>query len=278
MSDPAEGEPWAVDDLHVRLFVARSVELAVGAWRAANVQDSFWRLYRNDRAGAWLELASGAFPLEPGRLYFVPAGTRFSCANSAAVGHLYVHFDLLGLPRAALRALFEGPCAVPAGQALDRAAQDLARDLAAGRLAGLAQRCRAKELLYGALAAYLAAAPDEQMERYRRLTAAYAPVRAALQEIEQALPERLTNRDLARRCHMSEDHFIRRFRECVGQSPAQYIQEQRVLRAAQRLVFTADSIEVVAAAAGFANRFYFSRVFVRHMGVSPAAYRRAARV
>jgi AraC-like DNA-binding protein len=278
MSDPAEGEPWAVDDLHVRLFIARTIKLAAGAWRAANVQDSFWRLYRNDRAGAWLELASGAFPLEPGRVYFVPAGVRFSCANGAAVGHLYIHFDLLGLPRAALRALFAGPCVVPANEALDRAAGGLACDLAAGQLVGLAQRCRAKELLYGALAAYLAAAPAEDLERYRRLTAAYAPVRAALQEIEQALPERLTNRDLARRCHMSEDYFIRRFRECVGQSPAQYIQEQRVLRAAQCLVFTADSIEAVASAAGFANRFYFSRVFVRHMGVSPAAYRRAARV
>ena len=163
MSDPAEGEPWAVDDLHVRLFVARSVELAAGAWRAANVQDSFWRLYHNDRAGAWLELASGAYPLEPGRVYFVPAGVRFSCANGAAVGHLYVHFDLLGLPRAALRALFAGPCAAPPSAGLDRAAGDLARDLAVGRLAGLAQRCRAKELLYGALAAHLAAAPPEDL-------------------------------------------------------------------------------------------------------------------
>jgi len=77
---------------------------------------------------------------------------------------------------------------------------------------------------------------------------------------------------------MSEDHFIRRFRECVGQSPAQYIQEQRVARAAQRLVFTTESIDAIAAATGFANRFYFSRVFTRHMGTSPAAYRNAPRV
>jgi len=50
------------------------------------------------------------------------------------------------------------------------------------------------------------------------------------------------------------------------------------LQAAQALLFTADSIETIAAESGFANRFYFSRVFMRHMGVSPAIYRKAVRV
>ena len=51
-----------------------------------------------------------------------------------------------------------------------------------------------------------------------------------------------------------------------------------MLLAAQALLFTADSIETIAATSGFANRFYFSRVFTRQMGISPAAYRRAVRV
>ncbi len=42
--------------------------------------------------------------------------------------------------------------------------------------------------------------------------------------------------------------------------------------------FSADSIDAVAAASGFGNRFYFSRVFARHLGVAPGAYRRMARV
>jgi AraC-like DNA-binding protein len=263
-----------VEDLHIRIFAARYVELPAQTWNSANVQDPFWRLYMNSHAGAALELAGGSFALEPERLYLVPAGVRFSCGNSATVGHFYVHFDVIGVPRIALRGLFGGPLRVPASAALEQQARALAERPALG----LPEQFQMKALLYGALAAYLQSLPVEAIERYWRLAAAYAPVRAALAEIEACLPEQLTNRRLARLCHMSEDYFIRRFRECVGQSPARYIQEQRVLQAAQLLLFTADSIETIAAASGFANRFYFSRVFARHMGAAPAAYRRAVRV
>ena len=139
-------------------------------------------------------------------------------------------------------------------------------------------QCRAKALLYGALAAYLADLPPERLRRYQQQAQAQAPVLPALQEIEARLAEPLSNAHLARLCHLSEDYFIRLFRSCVGQSPVQYIQQQRVRRAAQRLLFSADSIDAVAAASGFGNRFYFSRVFARHLGVAPGAYRRMARV
>jgi transcriptional regulator GlxA family with amidase domain len=185
---------------------------------------------------------------------------------------------VVGVPRAALRALFGGPLRVPERMALAEDARALAQALAERQAVGLIEQFRVKALLYGALAAYLESLPADVMERYWRLAAAHAPVRAALREIEECLPEQLSNQRLARLCHMSEDYFIRRFRECVGQSPARYIQEQRVLQAAQCLLFTADSIETIAAASGFANRFYFSRVFTRQMGVSPAAYRKAVRV
>ena len=276
--DRAEIARLDAEDLRIRIFAARYVELRANTWNSANVQDPFWRLYLNNRAGAALELADGVYPLEAGQLYMVPAGVRFSCGNAATVGHFYVHFDVIGVPRVALRALFGAPLRVPDCAALAGGVRGLAQALAERPAAGLIEQLRVKALLYGALAAYLESLPADAMERYWRLAAAHAPVRAALREIEDNLPEQLTNRRLARLCHMSEDYFIRRFRACVGQSPARYIQEQRVLQAAQALLFTADSIEAIAAASGFANRFYFSRVFTRQMGISPAAYRRAVRV
>jgi transcriptional regulator GlxA family with amidase domain len=120
--------------------------------------------------------------------------------------------------------------------------------------------------------------PADLHERYQQLMHAQAPVQPALQAIEARLEDRLTNHDLAQLCHLSEDYFIRLFRASVGQSPTQYIQSQRVRRAAQRLLFSTESIEAIAAATGFGNRFYFSRVFARHLGVAPAAYRRMARI
>jgi AraC-like DNA-binding protein len=278
MQEQAVGVRLDAEDLHIRIFAAKYVELPLRSWNSSNVQDPFWRLYMNNRAGAALELADGVYALEEGRLYLVPAGVRFSCANAATIGHFYVHFDLIGVPRVALRALFGGPLCVPDRAALADDARALSQALSKTHTVGLSEKFRIKALLYGALATYLESLPADAIERYWRLAAAHAPVRAALREIEEHLPEPLTNQRLARICHMNEDHFIRRFRECVGQSPAHYIQEQRVLLAAQALLFTSDSIETIATSGGFANRFYFSRVFMRHMGVSPAAYRRAVRV
>jgi AraC-like DNA-binding protein len=278
MQDQAAAARPDAEDLHIRIFAARHVELLARSWNSANVQDPFWRLYINNRAGAALKLADTIYALEAGRLYLVPAGVRFSCQNTTTIGHFYVHFDLIGVPRAALRALFDSPLCVPDRTWLVDDARGLAQILGEQPILGLTAQFRIKALLYGALAAYMESLPDDAIERYWRRAAAHAPVRAALREIEEHLPEQLSNRRLAQLCHMSEDHFIRRFRASVGQSPARYIQEQRVLHAAQLLLFTADSIETIAAAAGFANRFYFSRVFARHMGASPAAYRQAVRV
>lgn len=278
MHDRAAIARLDAEDLHIRVFAAKYVELPARSWNSANVQDPFWRLYMNNRAGAALELADGGYPLDAEQLYLVPAGVRFSCGNAATIGHFYVHFDVIGVPRVALRELFDGPLRVPDRPALAAEARELARALATRPVVGLIEQLQVKALLYGVLAAYLASQPADAIERYWVLAAAHAPVRAALREIEEHLAEPLSNRRLAQLCHMSEDYFIRRFRACVGQSPARYIQEQRVLRAAQSLLFTADSMETIAAATGFANRFYFSRVFTQQMGVSPAAYRKAVRV
>jgi AraC-like DNA-binding protein len=274
--------PLALDQIHLRLFAVRRTVIDARSWTLQNVQDAFWRFYVNSDDGAALELAGEAsgerYELAAGQLYFVPAGVRFNTSTRAPVEHLYVHLDVLGMARAATQALFGGPVRVPPDAHLQREARELALATGDDEPPSLLAQCRAKALLYGALAAYLADLPPERLRRYEQLAQAQAPVLPALQEIEARLAEPLSNAHLARLCHLSEDYFIRLFRSCVGQSPVRYIQAQRVRRAAQRLLFSADSIEAVAAASGFGNRFYFSRVFARHLGVAPAAYRRMARV
>ena len=281
-----------LDNLHLRLFEADALPIS-DTWNTRRVQSSFWRFYRNANDGAALELEEAGdgraaaaeaearlYPLQRGRLYFVPAGVRFSCrCAAAAVAHFYVHFDVLGLPSLALRELFARPIGLPPDDALEGRAGEIAAALAAGAPRDdLALQCRIKALLYEGLARHLEAVPADARERSLRRAARLAPVLPALEHIEAHLAERLPNARLAACCHLSGDHFLRRFRDCVGQTPAQYLLERRVTIAAQRLLFTDDSIERIAEGTGFGNRFYFSRVFTRRLGVSPAAYRKASRV
>jgi AraC-like DNA-binding protein len=267
-----------LDNLHIRLFQVACATFNAGEWGVRNVQSSFWRFYMNSRDGAALELENGIYPLRAGQLYFVPAGVYFHCRSDAPFEHFYAHFDVIGVPGLALRELFSQPIEVPQREDLRATTRVLADDIADGAALDLPRQCVTKALLYNGIAAYLQELGDEKRNWLRHLSAAHGPMLPALHYIEENLAERLTNADLARLCHLSEDHFIRRFRECVGQSPLQYVLERRVTLAAQRLLFTDQSIDQIALATGFGNRFYFSRVFARHTGVSPAAYRKTSRV
>ena len=265
-------------ELYVRLFGADAIELAPYDWNSRNVQDRFWRLYRNATAGASLELAGGSYELRAGRVYLVPTKVLFSCCNRQAMRHFYAHFDVLGASPRALHSLFDGPLCLNDSALLEAQADALFEELAAGALLDEARRCRAKALVYQGIARYFELAPPAKLEAFRRFSTAQAPVAAALEHIEENLAQPQCNAQLAALCGYAEDHFIRCFATCLGTTPARYVQERRVTVAAQKLLFSAQSIEAIAQNTGFTNRFYFSRVFKNHTGFSPAAYRNSARV
>ncbi len=269
-----------LENVHIQLVTTRFVTIQPPRWRFQNIQSSFWRLYMNNRDGALVEGADSSYPLEKGHLYVIPAGVRFNTHVTCEVGHLYVHFDVIGLPLhyMAFREMFAMPICLPRRPELEGEAWAIMHEVETGRGEhDLVLQFRIKALLYEGLALYLQSVPAEQLQRGLQLAIALEPVLPAVHYIEENLACRLVVSELAQRCHMNEDYFIRRFRECVGQTPGQYIQGQRIKMAERLLLFTDDSISRIAERTGFGNRFYFSRVFALHTGVSPVAYRKGAR-
>lgn len=143
----------------------------------------------------------------------------------------------------------------------------------AGQPAGVSSAVlrRAAEVLFiqalrGALldaapaAGWLAAASDPRL----------APALRALHEQPQ---HRWTLPELARLSHLSRTAFFERFRTCMGQTPADYLQWWRLQLAAQRLRETQDSVLEIAVAIGYDNASAFARVFKRVMGESPSGFR-----
>jgi len=276
------------DRLHLQFFTAAYHILTPARWRHPNLCNSYWRFYCNDQEGALLEVTEPEkdsrlrFPLLAGCPCFIPAGVRFSTRCEAPeVGHLYAHFDVAGLPGLLLRELFGGPVYLPESESLRARTAELREVMRTrGEQAAkedLALQCRWKAALYEAMALTLEALPAAGRERRFARAAALEPVLPALERIEHSLGEPLSNTELAAACCWSEDHFIRRFKECVGESPATYLRNRRIEAAEQRLLFSGDSIEQIAEECGFDNRFYFSRVFTQHTGIAPGAYRKSAR-
>lgn len=92
--------------------------------------------------------------------------------------------------------------------------------------------------------------------------------------IERNYSAALTTRDLAAHFHLTEQYFCHVFKEKTGKTPTDYINRYRVEKAAFFLKNTDKSITDIALSVGFEDSNYFARVFKKHMGVSPRAYRK----
>ena len=83
--------------------------------------------------------------------------------------------------------------------------------------------------------------------------------------------------DVAREADLSPFHFLRVFARVLGVTPHQYLVRTRVREAARRLADPSRSVTDIALDVGFADLSNFVRTFRRAAGVSPGAFRRAAR-
>jgi transcriptional regulator GlxA family with amidase domain len=91
------------------------------------------------------------------------------------------------------------------------------------------------------------------------------------------LDQPLSVADLAQRAHMSTRTFARRFTELVGDTPLQWLVEQRVRVAQELLETTDDPVERIARQAGFGTAVSLRQHFRRITSVSPQTYRHVFR-
>jgi len=81
--------------------------------------------------------------------------------------------------------------------------------------------------------------------------------------------------EYARSRHMSTCWFIRSFKQILKVTPMQYILSLRMANAQNLLESTQYNISEIAEAVGYDNSLYFSRLFHKHIGVSPSEYRKS---
>lgn len=102
-------------------------------------------------------------------------------------------------------------------------------------------------------------------------------VAGVLSWMERHLDREVTVEELAARAHMSPRTFARRFQQETGTTPYRWLLGQRVLLARELLEATDETIDSIAARAGFGNAATFRHHFARWVGTTPQAYRRTFR-
>ncbi len=87
--------------------------------------------------------------------------------------------------------------------------------------------------------------------------------------------EKITIADVASEIGVSPSHFMKYFKNTMGTSFIDYLNEYRLSMASRLLLSSDVSILDIANEAGFDNLSYFNRLFKKRFGITPSNYRKS---
>jgi len=291
---PPEGDPSGriqeFQEVLPRLLCCRYWWMS--EWKSQQMSFPYWRLYWNRSGRAWVVYNKTIY-LEPDRVVLIPPNTPFASGidpstvpsnqlyslkggrvESAAmeeamvaegtVLHMFIHFTL-GYPFDTISPdifVFD----------ITSAHQDLILSITRQLMSGQVKFEQTGSLeLYSLLFSLLHQLPSRAWKSRKLDLRVLQGIRYMEQNIRST---EISNGQLALIGGMSVNAYARLFKEQTGYSPRKYLLKMRVEKACNLLHHSDLSIEQIASACGFSDRYYFTRVFSRTMLASPGEYRR----
>ena len=78
--------------------------------------------------------------------------------------------------------------------------------------------------------------------------------------------------EYAKKMHVSEKHLNRMCKECLNKTTSDLIADRIMLEAKRQLIYTNDTIAEIAEQLGYEDHSYFSRLFKKRCGKTPAEF------
>ncbi|MBQ7420275.1 MAG: helix-turn-helix transcriptional regulator [Prevotella sp.] len=265
-----------------------------GDWNWQDVRSPFVRIYYVTEGSAQVVLPDTILNLLPGKLYLIPPYVTHHCVCSGLFVHYYIHlyeqyeltqqgvFDVLEMPYE-IEAwpydslLFERLCELMPHQALQASNPDtyddhdtLMETLRESRHRPLGVRVEAKGIMQILLSRFICQSQRRQMVQDNRIA-------KALEYINSHLNTKISLDVLSTEACLSKDHFIRLFKQTIGETPGSYVNRKKLEQAELMLVTTNEPITNIASMLAFEDTSYFVRLFRQHIGMAPQQYRNSSK-
>lgn len=278
----------SIDQLHP-LVLNAGLAIHNADWNWKNVNSPFIRLYYVTEGKAQIELPTGIYSLTPGHMYFIPAFTKHSYICDSHFCHYYLHIyeehqqgssllDEWDFPVEILGgeldlALIKRLCAINPYMSLpksDPTSYDnnptLMQNVLRNKQRAFCDKVESRGIVYQLLAHFMKRAQKKIKSRDER-------IEKTLSYIHSHIYENINLDSLTDICCLSKDHYIRLFRQKIGTTPLQYINQKKIEKA--QLILVTDNMPVknVALTLGFDDYSYFNRLFKKLTGTTPQEYR-----
>ena len=98
-------------------------------------------------------------------------------------------------------------------------------------------------------------------------------VEASILYFREHYNEPLVIDEYAKKCNQSPSTLLRSFKKHTGETPLQFLIKLRLDTAKNLLKSTTCTVNEISEMVGYDNPLYFSRLFSKHVGISPQKYR-----
>lgn len=263
-------------------------------WNYKSVISPYYRLYYIDNGHGILSSPNQELELTPGNLYLIPSFTLCSFKCTGFLSQYYIQFfenlvngiSLFEQHRCMLKlqattldiTLIKKLLKINPGRGINRSdnPEVYEKEIYYKEYRELNQKLSNAEQMenQGILLILISRFLENLKYRSKESQEISSMVLKVINHIQLNLKQKLTIQDLAGLVNFSPDYFSRQFLKHTGQRPLAYIHQKRIEHSQYLIITTNKTLLDIALETGFNNLPHFSKIFKKHVQITPGAYRK----